>query len=208
MCRFDRSPWRRVACGHEEIRYVRRRVEHRARRVERNLLASARLTGAEKQQFLLNRNTFDHCRVARYMADFNTDIIEEFRANNGKVGGYFAGAPIVLVHHTGRKSGNEHVAPMMYMAAENPDTIYVFASKAGAPTHPDWYRNLLAAGRGTVEVGSDAGIETFDVTVRELPREERDPIYAEQARRYPGFADYEKKTAGIRIIPVLALTRA
>jgi deazaflavin-dependent oxidoreductase (nitroreductase family) len=157
------------------------------------------------------------------MSDFNTPIIEEFRANNGKVGGYFAGAPIVLVHHTGRKSGTEHVAPMMYMAAEDPDTIYVFASKAGAPTHPDWYKNLVAAGRGTVEVGtvevgtvevgtvevgSDSGIDTYEVTVRELPREERDPIYAEQARRYPGFADYEKKTAGIRVIPVLALTRA
>jgi deazaflavin-dependent oxidoreductase (nitroreductase family) len=147
------------------------------------------------------------------MSDFNTPIIEEFRANNGKVGGYFAGAPIVLVHHTGRKSGKEHVAPMMYMAAEDPGTIYVFASKAGAPTHPDWYKNLVAAGRGTVEVGtvedgSDTGIDTYGVTVRELPREERDPIYAEQARRYPGFADYEKKTAGVRVIPVLALTRA
>lgn len=160
------------------------------------------------QKFRSNRNSFGGCRVARYMADFNTPIIEEFRANDGKVGGYFAGAPIVLVHHSGRKSGKEHVAPMMYMAAGNPDTIYVFASKAGAPTHPDWYKNLLAAGRGRIEVGSETGIETHDVTVRELPREERDPIYAEQARRYPGFADYEKKTAGIRIIPVLALTRA
>jgi hypothetical protein len=71
-----------------------------------------------------------------------------------------------------------------------------------------WLLLVVAAGRGTVEVGSDAGIDMYEVTVRELPREERDPIYAEQARRYPGFADYEKKTAGIRVIPVLALTRA
>jgi len=141
------------------------------------------------------------------MPNWNTQIIEEFRANEGKVGGNFAGAPIVLVHHSGRKSGREFVAPMMYLAGEQPDVIYVFASKAGAPTDPDWYKNLVAAGRGSVEIGADDGIQTYQVTVRDLPREERDPIYAEQARRYPGFADYEAKAAGIRTIPVLELTR-
>jgi deazaflavin-dependent oxidoreductase (nitroreductase family) len=85
-----------------------------------------------------------------------------------------------------------------------PDIIYVFASKAGAPTNPDWYHNLTAAGDGSVERGT----ETYRVTVRELASAERDRIYAEQARRYPGFAEYERRTAGVRIIPVLELTRA
>lgn len=138
------------------------------------------------------------------MPNWNTQIIEEFRANDGKVGGNFAGAPIVLVHHRGRTSNHEYVTPMMYLADENSDTVYVFASKAGAPTNPDWYRNLIAAGSGEVELGS----ETYPITVRDLTGDERDRIYAEQALRYPGFADYAVKTAGIRTIPVLALDRA
>ena len=137
--------------------------------------------------------------------DWNAKVIEEFRANEGRVGGNFEGAPITLVHHRGRRSGRDHVTPMMYLADESdPDTIYVFASKAGAPTNPDWYYNLTSAGDGEVEVGTD----THPVTVMELRGEERDRVYAEQARRYPGFAGYEEKTAGIRTIPVLALRRA
>lgn len=143
-------------------------------------------------------------QVVCVMPDWNKQIIEEFRANDGKVGGNFVGAPIVLVHHRGRKSGREYITPMMYLADEQLDTIYVFASKAGAPTNPDWYRNLVAAGRGEVEVG----VETYAVRVRDLAGEERDRIYAEQTRRYPGFAGYAAKTAGIRTIPVLALDRA
>jgi deazaflavin-dependent oxidoreductase (nitroreductase family) len=136
--------------------------------------------------------------------DWNAKVIEEFRANEGRVGGNFEGAPITLVHHRGRRSGRDHVTPMMYLADErDPGTIYVFASKAGAPSNPDWYHNLTAAGDGEVEVGT----ETYPVTVTELHGEERDGIYAEQARRYPGFAGYEEKTAGIRTIPVLALRR-
>ena len=149
-------------------------------------------------------NTCGVERVLDYMPEWNQTVIDEFRANEGKVGGNFTGAPIVLVHHTGRSTGREFVAPMMYQAAADPGTIYVFASKAGAPTDPDWYKNLIAAGHGEVEVG----VETYPVTVSELTGEERDRIYAEQARRYPGFADYEKKTAGFRVIPVLALARA
>jgi deazaflavin-dependent oxidoreductase (nitroreductase family) len=137
--------------------------------------------------------------------DWNANTIAEFRANEGKVGGMFEGAPLVLLHHRGRKSGREHVSPMMYLADEtDPSVIYVFASKAGAPTHPDWYYNLVAAGRGSVERGT----ETYDVTVREVPGDDRDRIYAEQAKRYPGFADYARKTEGIRVIPVLELSRA
>lgn len=136
--------------------------------------------------------------------DWNATVIEEFRANEGRVGGNFAGAPITLVHHRGRRSGREHVTPMMYLADEgDPATIHVFASKAGAPAHPDWYYNLTAAGEGRVEVGT----QTYPVTVAELRGDERDRVYAEQARRYPGFAEYEQKTAGIRTIPVLALRR-
>ena len=136
---------------------------------------------------------------------WNAQIIDEFRANEGRVGGQFEGAPITLVHHRGRSSGREYVSPVVFLPAEgDPATMYVFASKAGAPTNPDWYHNLTAAGDGRVERGT----ETYPVTVRELTGAERDRIYAEQARRYPGFAEYERQTAGIRTIPVLELRRA
>jgi deazaflavin-dependent oxidoreductase (nitroreductase family) len=137
--------------------------------------------------------------------DWNAKTIAEFRANEGKLGGNFAGAPVVLVHHRGRKSGREYVTPVMYLPHETePDVIYVFATKAGAPDDPEWYRNLAAAGGGSVERGTEA----YAVTVRELTGSERDRVYAEQARRYPGFAEYERQTAAIRVIPVLELTRA
>src|SRR5947209_5458701 len=136
--------------------------------------------------------------------DWNSQIIDEFRANGGRVGGNFEGAPMVLVHHRGRKSGREYVTPMMYLPDETDEhTIYVFASKAGAPTHPEWYFNLTDAGDGVVERGT----ETYPVRVRELQGGDRDRIYDEQARRYPGFAGYAVKTAGIRTIPVLELKR-
>lgn len=137
--------------------------------------------------------------------DWNAKIIEEFRANEGRVGGPFEGAPIVLVHHHGRTSGQERINPVMYQPhGSNDEVIYVFASKAGAPTHPDWYRNLTATGEGSVEVGTDR----YAVTVRDLPGEERDRVFAEQVRRYPQFGEYAKKTEGIRTIPVLELTRS
>src|SRR5437660_4345547 len=97
--------------------------------------------------------------------DWNAKTIAEFRANQGQVGGGFEGAPIVLVHHRGRKSGREYVNPIMYLPDDSDgDTIYVFATKAGAPSNPDWYKNLIAAGAGTVERGA----ETYHVTVREV----------------------------------------
>ena len=137
--------------------------------------------------------------------DWNKEIIAEFRANEGRVGGQFEGAPLMLVHHRGRKSGREYVSPLAYLPDEgDASTMYVFGSKAGAPTHPDWYHNLTSAGTAQVEVGTD----TFDVTVSELTGEERDRIFEEQARRFPGFGEYAEKTAGIRTIPVLALRRA
>jgi deazaflavin-dependent oxidoreductase (nitroreductase family) len=136
--------------------------------------------------------------------DWNEKIIAEFRANEGRVGGPFEGAPVVLVHHRGRKSGREYVTPMMYLPDDGEtDTVYVFASKAGAPSNPDWYYNLTAAGEGTVERGTG----TYRVAVRELSGDERNRIYDEQARRYSGFAGYAQRTAGIRTIPVLELRR-
>jgi len=138
------------------------------------------------------------------MSDWNTQIIDEFRANAGRVGGNFTGAPVTLLHHRGRKSGAEYVAPVMYLQDEtDPATVYVFASKAGAPTNPEWYYNLVSAGDTTIEIGPD----TVPVSVEELTGANRDEIYAEQAKRYPGFGEYEEKVAGARTIPVLALRR-
>jgi deazaflavin-dependent oxidoreductase (nitroreductase family) len=139
------------------------------------------------------------------MSDWNATTIEEFRTNGGRVGGTFEGAPLVLVHHRGRKSGQEYVTPMMYLAHDaDPNVIYVFATRGGTPVNPDWYYNLTADGEGSVERGT----ETYRVTVRDVIGDERDRIYAEQARRYPGFAEYERQTEGIRTIPVLELRRA
>jgi deazaflavin-dependent oxidoreductase (nitroreductase family) len=137
--------------------------------------------------------------------DWNASTITEFRANEGRVGGPFEGAPLVLVHHRGRKSQREYVTPMMYLPDDaDADAIYVFASKGGAPSSPDWYYNLTALGTGTVERGT----ETYPVSVREIQGDERDRIYDEQARRFPGFAEYAEQTKGVRTIPVLELKRS
>jgi deazaflavin-dependent oxidoreductase (nitroreductase family) len=133
------------------------------------------------------------------MNDWNTKIIEEFRTNAGKVGGQFEGAPMLLLTTTGAKTNQTRVNPMMYLAEG--DKVYVFASKAGAPTNPDWYHNLIAHPQVTVEMGAD----TFDATATEVKGSERDRIYAEQASRYPGFAEYQANTD--RVIPVVAIDR-
>jgi deazaflavin-dependent oxidoreductase (nitroreductase family) len=136
--------------------------------------------------------------------DWNASTIAEFRANEGRVGGPFEGAPLVLVHHRGRKSRREYVTPVMYLPDDGDDsTIYIFATKGGAPSNPDWYYNLLESGEGTVERGT----ETYAVAVRDVGGAQRDRIYDEQARRYPGFAEYAERTKGIRTIPVLSLSR-
>jgi deazaflavin-dependent oxidoreductase (nitroreductase family) len=139
-------------------------------------------------------------------SDWNVGVVEEFRANEGRMGGPFEGAPMVLVHYRGRKSGREYVTPMMYLP-HDPDgvtRIYVFATKGGADTNPDWYFNLAAAGKGAVEIGTDS----LEVVVRDLSGDERGHVHAEQAHRFPGFAAYERQTTGIRTIPVLELSRA
>ena len=137
------------------------------------------------------------------MSDWNDRVIAEFRANEGRVGGAFDGASMVLIHHVGRKSGKEYVNPLVYLPGDD-DSIYLFASKGGAPENPEWYRNLVAAGHATVEVGSS----TYPVTVIEISGDERDRIYAEQVKRMPGFGEYAEKTEGIRKIPVLRLKRS
>jgi deazaflavin-dependent oxidoreductase (nitroreductase family) len=120
------------------------------------------------------------------------------------VGGSFEGAPMILVHHVGRKSGKEYITPLVYLPGEgDDDSIYIFASKGGAPTHPDWYGNLISAGQATIEVLG----RTQQATVTEVIGDERDRIYAEQVKRMPGFGEYEQKTEGIRKIPVLRLKR-
>ena len=132
--------------------------------------------------------------------DWNSKIIEEFRANEGRVGGPFEGAPVVLLHTKGAKSGRERVHPIMYLDLDG--HRFVFASKAGADTNPDWYRNLVANPDVTVEVGADR----YAAKAVPVVGPERDRIYAEQARRYPGFAEYQEKTD--RVIPVVELTAA
>ena len=132
------------------------------------------------------------------MSDFMQQTITEFRANHGKVGGYFTGAPLLLLHSIGAKTGTEHVTPMMYR--KDGDRYLVFASKGGADTNPGWYHNLRAHPQATIEVGD----ETIEVSATVLGREERDVMYAAHAKDYPGFAEYEAKTK--RVIPVIALT--
>jgi deazaflavin-dependent oxidoreductase (nitroreductase family) len=132
--------------------------------------------------------------------DWNKTIIAEFRANDGRVGGDFEGAPMVLLHTKGAKSGEERVNPMMYLDLDG--HIFVFASYAGADTNPDWYHNLVADSAVTVELGS----ETFDAEAVILEESERQRVYAIQAERNPGFAEYQAKTT--RLIPVVELVRS
>jgi deazaflavin-dependent oxidoreductase (nitroreductase family) len=130
--------------------------------------------------------------------DFNEHNIAEFRANHGRVGGQFQGAPLVVLHTVGARSGQQRTNIMMYLADDG--RYLVFASKAGADDNPAWYWNLKANPDARIEVGDDV----VDVHATELTGAERDAKYALQAERYPGFADYERKTS--RTIPVVALT--
>ena len=141
----------------------------------------------------------DRADAVRATNEWNRTIIEEFRSNQGVLGGNFAGAPVLLLHTTGAKSGVERVNPMMYL--NDNGRIYVFASKAGADAHPDWYHNLRAHPQVSVEVGT----EHYDATARDVEGDERARIYAEQASRFSGFADYQAKTS--RVIPVVELVR-
>ena len=151
----------------------------------------------------MDRQVDGHGTVTRVsnVNDWNTAIIDEFRANGGKVGGRFEGAPMLLLHTTGAKSGIERVNPIVYQGLGG-GRVAVFASKAGAPTHPDWYHNLTANPEVSIEIGT----ETRRCRAEVAAGEERETIWSRQKQRMPGFADYEKKTD--REIPVVILEPA
>jgi deazaflavin-dependent oxidoreductase (nitroreductase family) len=134
------------------------------------------------------------------MSDWNDKIIEEFRANSGKLGGPFEGAPVLLLHTTGAKSGREHVTPVMYRPVDG--GYAVFATMAGAPTNPAWYHNLVANPRVQAEIGA----QTLPLTARVADDAEREPIWTAQKADYSGFAEYETMTT--RQIPVVILEPA
>ncbi len=134
------------------------------------------------------------------MSDWNTNIIDEFRTNDGVVGGVFAGKPLLLLHHLGARSGIERINPLMYQEIEG--GYAVFASKNGADTNPDWYYNVVAHPDTKVEVGT----ETVAVSARVASGEERTRIWERQKREWPQFAGYEAKTARA-VIPVVVLER-
>ena len=133
------------------------------------------------------------------MHDYNQQVITEFRANHGRVGGDFDGAPLLLLHHRGARTGTERVTPVMYR--HDGDTWVIFASKAGAPTNPDWYHNLRANPDTTIEDGTD----TINVTATVADPATRDRLWAAQKHDVPQFADYEAATT--RTIPVVLLDR-
>ena len=134
------------------------------------------------------------------MSDWNDGVIAEFRANQGRVGGYFEGAPMILLHHIGAKSGTVRVTPLVTFPQDD-GSLLVVASKGGAPTNPDWYHNLKANPRFEVEFGT----ETFTVDAEELSPAERAELWPRIVAERPGFGDYETKTT--RVIPVFRLRR-
>ena len=133
------------------------------------------------------------------MNEFNEKIIAEFRANAGKVGGMFTGAPMLLLHSKGAKSGKSYVTPLVYLP--DGDRWVIIASKAGAPTNPDWFHNLVANPEAEIEVGAG----TVKVRAEVVPDPERGQLYDRQAAIMAQFKEYEQKTS--RVIPVVALTR-
>jgi deazaflavin-dependent oxidoreductase (nitroreductase family) len=131
-------------------------------------------------------------------AEYNAKIIAEFRANNGRVGGIWEETPLLLLHHTGAKSGMSRVNPVAYLPDEQPYLIW--AANGGAPNNPDWYHNLKAHPNTRIEVGS----ETIDVIAEEATGEEHDRLFARAAKRYPQLVDLARRTD--RVIPMIVLT--
>jgi deazaflavin-dependent oxidoreductase (nitroreductase family) len=132
------------------------------------------------------------------ISDFNQRIIDEFRAHGGKPPSWTGSSPLLLLHHRGAKSGSQRVNPVAYL--EDDGRYVIFASKAGAPTNPDWYHNLRAHPETTIEVAEG----TLPVTASEATGEERDRLFGAQAQRSPQFGEYQQKTE--RVIPVIVLT--
>ncbi|WP_304117575.1 nitroreductase family deazaflavin-dependent oxidoreductase [Mycolicibacterium bacteremicum] len=136
---------------------------------------------------------------ASALDDFNRQIVEEFRANGGKVGGPFEGGTLVLLHTVGAKSGQPRLSPLAYLEIDG--KVLIVGSYAGAPKHPAWVHNLRANPKAHIEIGTDA----YDVTARELPDDERDAAYPKIVERAPVFAEYQAKTS--RAIPLFELVR-
>ena len=132
---------------------------------------------------------------------WNDKIITEFRANDGEVGGQFEGIPLLLLHHTGARTGIERVSPLAFQSLDSGGWA-IFASKGGAPNNPDWYHNLLTNPHATVEIAG----ESFEVTARPAEGDERERIWDKQKEDMPGFGQYEKRTT--RQIPVVILERS
>ena len=133
--------------------------------------------------------------------DFNQQIIDEFRANQGKVGGPFEGSPVVILTTTGAKSGLQRTTPLVCREGDD-GTIYVFGSKGGAPTNPAWFHNLLA----NPQVGVEHGAEQYEATATPLAGAERDAVFAQHVAAHPQFGEYQANTT--RLIPVVALRRS
>lgn len=148
------------------------------------------MTDLDKEKFVADDN---------YLNDFNTAIVEEFRANGGKVGGPFEGGALLLLHTVGAKSGKARISPLAYLTVDG--KMLIVGSYAGAPKNPAWVHNLRALPRAHVEVGT----ESYDVDVRELPPEERAATYPKLVELAPVFADYQAKAG--RAIPVFELIR-
>ena len=134
------------------------------------------------------------------LGDFNRGVVEEFRANDGKVGGPFQGGTLLLLHTTGAKSGAPRLSPLAYLDVDG--RLLIVGSYAGAPKDPAWVHNLRANPRAHIEMGTDA----YDVTARELPRDERDEVFRKVTAVAPFFGEYQSKTT--RVIPLFELTRA
>lgn len=130
--------------------------------------------------------------------EFDGKVIDEFRANEGRVGGMFEGMSLLLLHHVGAKSGEKRINPVAYL--RDGECYVIFASKAGAPTNPAWYHNLKAAPNILIEVGN----ETLNVVAHEVGGEERDRLFRAQVEQLPQFAEYAEQTE--RIIPAMVLT--
>lgn len=137
--------------------------------------------------------------MANPMTEFNKKIVDEFRSSGGKVGGQFAGAPMIIITHTGAKSGKTYTTPLVF--SKDGDKCVIIASYAGAPKNPSWYHNLVTHPEITVEIGADK----FKAKATEVKGAERDRLFAEQAKMMPQFNDYAKKTS--RKIPVFTLER-
>jgi deazaflavin-dependent oxidoreductase (nitroreductase family) len=134
------------------------------------------------------------------MSDWNKQIIDEFRANDGKVAGYFAGKTLLLLHTTGAKSGQERVNPVATI--KDGDRLVIIASKGGAPTNPDWFHNLVA----NPVVGVEYGTEEFQARATVTSEPERTELFDKMASEFGGFSEYKEKTT--RVIPVVTLSRS